>query len=216
MAVITWLHCVIAWGNAWVRTRANSTMAAILGAAASSAVTGVGEPVFDLSQRCVYQNDTLGHPTNILAYNGSSSSAARTIYQADYRGGAAGDGQFPLWTVDESGSRTEYQYDSLKRVTTATKKGVSAGGGFAAQADIVTAVRYDPTVKQLEQTVYSGGLGLTNRWLYDVAGRQTSATDEQGRLAPRDSTASDARATFALQRFFQAIARAIWRFPPTL
>lgn len=143
-------------------------------------VTGVGEPVFDLYQRCVYQNDTLGHPTNILAYNGSSSSAARTIYQADYRGGAAGDGQFPLWTVDESGSRTEYQYDSLKRVTTATKKGVSAGGGFAAQADIVTAVRYDPTVKQLEQTVYSGGLGLTNRWLYDVAGRQTSATDEQG------------------------------------
>jgi hypothetical protein len=44
-------------------------------------------------------NDTLGHPTNILVYNGSSSSAARTIYQADYRGGAAHDGQLPLWTV---------------------------------------------------------------------------------------------------------------------
>jgi YD repeat-containing protein len=142
--------------------------------------TGADNPVFDLYQRYVYQNDSLGHPTNILVYNGSSSDAARTIYQADYRGGAAGDGQLPLWTADESGFRTEYQYDSLKRVTSATKKGVSAGGGFAAQADIVTAIRYDSTGKQLEQAVYSGGLGLTNRWLYDVAGRQTSATDQQG------------------------------------
>jgi RHS repeat-associated protein len=143
-------------------------------------VTGVGEPVFDLYQRYVYQNDTLGHPTNILVYNSSSSSAARTIYQADYRGGATHDGQLPFWTMDESGLRTEYQYDSLQRVTSATKKGVSAGGGFAAQPDIVTAMRYDPTGKQLEQTVSSSGLGLTNRWLYDVAGRQISATDQQG------------------------------------
>ena len=58
----------------------------------------VNNPAFDLYQRYVYQNDSLGHPTNILVYNGSSPSAARTIYQADYRGGAANDCQLPLWT----------------------------------------------------------------------------------------------------------------------
>jgi len=103
------------------------------------------------------------------------SSASRTIYQADYRGTAANDTQFPLLTVDETGTRTDYSYDSLKRVRTAIKKGYNG-----LQADITTAIRYDPTGKQLQQAVYSGSLGLTNRWLFDVAGRQTSATDHQG------------------------------------
>jgi len=141
-----------------------------------------GDGSFEVYATYVYQNDTLGHCTNITVYNCSSPTSARTIYQADYCGAAANDGELLLWSMDETGARTEYQYDSLKRVAVAAKKGVSAGGGFASQADVLITFRYDPTGKRLSQVVSSSGLGLTNTWAYDVAGRQISATDEKGLL----------------------------------
>jgi len=139
-----------------------------------------GEPQFDLYRKYVYQNDSLGHATNIVLYDGANSAISRTIYQADFKGSASNDGELPLWETDETGVRTEYSYETLKRKIAITKKGVSASGGFPAQADIVTTFRYDPTGKILEKAVSSGTLSLTNKLTFDIAGRPVSNTDEKG------------------------------------
>ncbi|HPC61415.1 MAG TPA: RHS repeat-associated core domain-containing protein [Verrucomicrobiota bacterium] len=138
------------------------------------------EAVFEPYQRIVYQNDSLGHPTNVVLYDEGSVLGGRVIYQADYRGGGAFDGDLLLWEADDTGIRTEYQYDSLKRLCRAIKKGLPAAGGFPAQADVVTATRYDAAGRVVEQSTTSGGLGLTNHWTFDMAGRLTGATDEKG------------------------------------
>ncbi len=139
-----------------------------------------GEPQFDLFQLYTYLNDSLGHATNIVLYDAANSSTTRTIYQADYKGSASYDGELVLWETDENGIRTEYAYDSLKRKTSSVRKGVSAAGGFPAQADIATTNRYDPTGKIIEMSVMSGGQTLTNKSTFDIAGRLITSTDEKG------------------------------------
>ncbi len=44
IATTTWPHWWVAPGKPWARARANSTMAASLGAAVRKATTGVGAP----------------------------------------------------------------------------------------------------------------------------------------------------------------------------
>ncbi len=147
-----------------------------------SVFTGMNEtnePVFEVFQVFVYQNDTLGHPTNVFTFDPASPSVTRVVYQADWRGTNASDGDLLLWESDETGIRKTYAYDSLKRVTQVIQAGVT-NTGFPTQLDVITSTSYDAAGRKLRETVTSGSLGLTNAWGYDLAGRQTASTNEQG------------------------------------
>ncbi len=147
-----------------------------------SVFTGVAtnEPLFEVYQSYVYSNDSLGHPTNVTVIDGADSSVTRTIYQADYKGTNVYDCELRLWESDENGMRTEYQYDSLKRMVQVKQVGVAAVGGFPAQADIVATTSYDAYGRQIRQVLSSGSLALTNTWIYDIAGRLTQNTGTNG------------------------------------
>jgi RHS repeat-associated protein len=81
--------------------------------------------------------------------------------------------------IGATGIRTEYTYDALNRIVTATKKGVAAGS-FPAQADIVTTYAYDAAGRVLSETVTGGGLTLTTTRQYDQAGRLTQSVEPGG------------------------------------
>jgi RHS repeat-associated protein len=82
--------------------------------------------------------------------------------------------------INDAGIETDYTYDAIGRISTMTKKGVPASGGFPAQPDIVTTFTYDPEGRKLSEIVASAGLSLSQSWVYDRAGRLQSATDQAG------------------------------------
>ena len=116
-----------------------------------------------------YSNDSLGHATNITVIDVKNTSVVRAIYEASYRDDNGKDGQLLRWDIDESGVRTEYQYDSLKRLTQARRVGIT--NALASIPDLVTNNTYDAFSRLILQTASGGGLSLTSRWAYDVAGR---------------------------------------------
>lgn len=138
------------------------------------------EPVFELVERFVYTTDLLGHVTNVTRID-PVTSAARTTFSADYKGGASVDADLKLSEMDEFGTQTIYAYDSLKRVTSLTKKGASTSG-YPTQADIVTSYTYDAKDRKLTETRTGSALSLNQAWVYDVAGRLTSSRDEAAQL----------------------------------
>jgi len=91
-------------------------------------------------------------------------------------------GDLKLSETDATGLQTDFTYDALNRVKTETKKGIAAGGGFPAQADITTTFTYDAASHQIGQTISSGGLSLSNSSVYDRAGRIKNETDHAGRV----------------------------------
>jgi RHS repeat-associated protein len=139
----------------------------------------LGEPIFELLHKLVLQNDTLGRVTNVVRIDAASGSS-RTLYSADYRGTNTFDGDLKLSETDESGVQTLFTYDSLKRPKTITRKGISAGGGYPAQSDIVTTLTHDAQHRRLSEIRSAGGLSLTNSVTYDVAGRPLTQTDPAG------------------------------------
>jgi YD repeat-containing protein len=152
-------------------------------------VTNVDATVFDYYQNdypsveaalpyqiLVYENDCLGHPTNITVLN-TNTGEQRVIYEADYKGGGSLPGDLLLSETDEAGIVTIYQYDSLKRLVAITKTGIS---GPPYQADLVTNKVYDASSRLLEQVVTGSALSSTNAWVYDLSGRLTSSVDSEG------------------------------------
>jgi RHS repeat-associated protein len=93
---------------------------------------------------------------------------------------AVWDGDLKTSETDGSGAQTDFTYDALRRVRTQTKKGIAAGGGYAAQPDIVTTFSYDAAGRQVGEKVEGGALSLTRSSVYDVAGRLQSETDQAG------------------------------------
>ena len=92
-----------------------------------------------------------------------------------------------VWTGDQktseieaSGIETIYTYDSLNRIKTKTRKGIAAGGGFPAQADIVTTFSYGAEGHQTGEVMTAGSLSLTTSRVFDKAGRLTRETDQAG------------------------------------
>jgi YD repeat-containing protein len=79
--------------------------------------------------------------------------------------------------IDANGIEIVYEYDSLNRVKKQTKKGIAAGGGFPAQADIITDFEYDAEGRQKKETI--GGVVVSQR-AYDRAGRLASEIDQAG------------------------------------
>lgn len=138
-----------------------------------------GVPVFERLATWRYDNDSLGHATNVVLVD-AATGAQRTVYQADYKGTNSFDGELLLWEVDETGVKTVYAYDVLKRRTTTTREGVAAAGGLPAQPDLVTTTVYDAQDRVLSESSASAGLTLTASRTYDLAGRVLSATDQNG------------------------------------
>src|SRR5439155_11283888 len=88
-----------------------------------------GAAQFDLVGMWIYQNDSLGHPTNIVWIDGSTA-VSRSIYTADYRGTNTFDGDLLLWEKDQQGIKTLYTYDSLKRLIASRHEGIAASGAY--------------------------------------------------------------------------------------
>jgi RHS repeat-associated protein len=90
---------------------------------------------------------------------------------------AVWNGDLKSSETDALGVQIDYTYDALNRVKTQTKKGIAAGGGFPAQADITITFNYDAASHQIGQTISSGSLTLSSSRSYDLAGRIKSETD---------------------------------------
>lgn len=146
-----------------------------------TALTGNGtnEAAFSLVEQWVFRNDSLGHATNVTWIDGSTG-VSRTIYQSDYRGAGTYDADLKLWEVDEIGIKTTFTYDSLKRIVATVKEGISAGGGFPAQAAITNSVSLDAQGRTLTNALSSTGLTVLSSVIFDRAGRPTSLTETNG------------------------------------
>ncbi len=139
-----------------------------------------GSSTTELLDQLFYTNDSLGHTTKIERKD-PVTGAIRTIYASDWRSPSNNqDGDLKMSETDEFGVQTTYTYDGLKRVKTVTKKGIAAGGGFAAQGDIVTTFTYDAMDRVLTRVVSSGGSSLSTSYTYDLAGRLVSETSPEG------------------------------------
>jgi RHS repeat-associated protein len=111
--------------------------------------------------------DGRGHVTQTARHDGRISTA---VWNGDRQTSA----------IDESGIETIYSYDGLGRLRTSTKKGIAAGGGFPAQADIITTTVYDAEGNLTQENVSNGGPGLSKTNTYDLAGRVRTSTNEAG------------------------------------
>jgi len=105
---------------------------------------------------------------------------AQTRDHKGQRTTAIWNGDLKTSETDATGTQTDYTYDALNRVRTQTKKGIAAGGGFPAQADITITFAYDAVSHQTGQTMSSGGLSLSTSRTYDLAGRIKSETNSAG------------------------------------
>ncbi|MGB7924487.1 MAG: hypothetical protein WCF57_14695, partial [Pyrinomonadaceae bacterium] len=90
------------------------------------------------------------------------------------------DGNRKASEIDGAGVEVTYTYDAVGRVKTRTKKGIAAGGGFAAQPDIVATYTYDADSHITGEVHSAGGLSLSTTRAYDKAGRPQSETDSAG------------------------------------
>jgi RHS repeat-associated protein len=112
----------------------------------------------------VMDYDNRGHQIQMRDHKGQRTTAAWV-------------GDFRMSETDATGLQTDYTYDALNRVKTQIKKGIAAGGGFPAQADITTTFAYDAASHQTGQTISSGGLSLSSSRGYDLAGRIKNETN---------------------------------------
>ncbi|HTI70776.1 MAG TPA: RHS repeat-associated core domain-containing protein [Candidatus Limnocylindria bacterium] len=126
----------------------------------------------------IYQRDSLGHATNVYRIDGATAQA-RTLYTADWTGGAAFPGDLKLSESDESGVVTTYTYDTLKRVRTKTKLGGTLAG-YPTQTAITNMLDFDAAANVLTNRTVGSGLSLTNSFSYDLAGRTVSSTSVEG------------------------------------
>ena len=134
--------------------------------------TGLGsgdEPQFAPFQRYAYKNDALGHTTNIASTQLTSQAVICTIYESSYLDSNGKDGQLLRWEADATGARTEYSYDSLKRLAQARRVGVT--NALASIPTMATNITYDAAGRVTLRAVVGADLALTTHWCYDAAGR---------------------------------------------
>jgi RHS repeat-associated protein len=110
----------------------------------------------------VYVFDSEHHLTNTYMSNNTQTSATWNCCNKESE------------TLAD-GSEYTYTYDSLDRVKTKTKKGISGS-----TPDIVTTYTYDSESRVTSVSIYDGTHTLTTSATYDVAGRVTSKTDFSG------------------------------------
>ncbi len=136
---------------------------------------GDTNPKFETVQQTAYQNDALGHTTNITVVDISNpSQGSRVIYEASYLDANGQAGELLRYAVDASGLRTEYFYDSLKRLVEV--RGLGVTNALASISTTSTNFILDVMGRVTKSAVSSGSLGLTNEGAFDLAGRLRSQT----------------------------------------
>jgi RHS repeat-associated protein len=137
-----------------------------------------GIPTFGGLSCYRYRNDSLGHTTNITRLDTTISGREQVMFEASYRDANGKDGELLRWQVDESGARTEYAYDSLKRQVSACETGIT--NTLASIPAMTTSTAFDAFGRATAQSTTSGGQSLTNQSIYDLAGRVTREISTDG------------------------------------
>ena len=86
-----------------------------------------------------------------------------------------------LWEVDEDGIRTDYAYDSARRLMETTRSEVK-DGSTVATPETITEYTRDAAGRVVSVATHTGPLTTTRSTTYDLAGRRVSETDELGRI----------------------------------
>ncbi len=118
-----------------------------------------------------YTYDNFSRVTEIRQSDGVAAHE-RVIYEAGYQG------LRKTYETDETGTRTDFAYDGLDRVTSRT---VSSGHGVAGiPASLTTNIRRDAMGRVVETEVGPPGNTLASSRELDVAGLVFSETDQNG------------------------------------
>lgn len=133
--------------------------------------------LFSLIDQQLIKTDSLGHVTNIVRYDAIYTNATRVVYSSDWKGGGSVDGDLKLSETDEFGVKTLFAYDSLKRLNSITKVGISNVTGFPNQTSVVISLLSDAYGRDVARITNSGSLSITNSRTYDISGRLTSLVD---------------------------------------
>lgn len=112
-------------------------------------------------------------------YN-TRSQLTQTVNHIGQISSTTWNGAYKISEIDQQGIETVYSYDPLGQINTSTKKGIAAGGGFAAQPDIITTFTYDAAGSRTAETISGGSLSLTKSTIYDRSGRVTRENDSAG------------------------------------
>ncbi len=108
--------------------------------------------------------------------NGSWVNSYTTLYEASY---SSIHGMLD-WSEDETGERTEYEYDDQGRVNEVIKLGVDGSDGYSATSTIKTKFTFDGSNRLIQEDVsdFGGSETISSTWEYDDAGRMTSRTQD--------------------------------------
>lgn len=90
------------------------------------------------------------------------------------------DGEL-LWEVDENGIRTDYAYDSARRLIETTRSEVK-DGNMVVTPETITEFNHDAVGRVISVTTHTGPLSVMRSTSYDLSGRRVSETDELGRI----------------------------------
>jgi RHS repeat-associated protein len=133
---------------------------------------------FALIDQIIYQRDCLGHATNVVRID-PTTHQQRVTYKADWRGPGTWPADLKFSETDERGTVVSYSYDSLKRVKSKTKLGVSIAG-FPIQAATTNILAFDAAGRVLTNATAAGNLSLRTVTSFDLAGRVTTQISPEG------------------------------------
>ena len=117
-----------------------------------------------------YAYDLLNRRVETVRDNGRTSSRALTC---------TGD---PLWEIDEDGVRTDYTYDTARRLIETTRSEISDGTAVITP-ETITAYERDAAGRVVSTTTHTGPMQTTETTSYDLLGRVTRRTDALGRVS---------------------------------
>lgn len=117
-----------------------------------------------------YAYDLLNRRVETVRDNGRTSSRVLTC---------TGD---PLWEIDEDGVRTDYTYDTARRLIETTRSEISDGTAVITP-ETITAYERDAAGRVINTTTHTGPMQTTETTSYDLLGRVTRRTDALGRVS---------------------------------
>ncbi|WP_290566651.1 RHS repeat-associated core domain-containing protein [Akkermansia sp.] len=116
-----------------------------------------------------YAYDLLNRRVETVRDNGRTSSRALTC---------TGD---LLWEINEDGVRTDYTYDTARRLIETTRSEISDGTSVITP-ETITAYERDAAGRVVSTTTHIGPMRTTETTSYDLLGRVTRRTDALGRV----------------------------------
>ena len=87
----------------------------------------------------------------------------------------------PIWELDADGVRTDYTYDSARRLTEVSRAEVR-DGETVITPETITEYVYDAKGRTVSTITHTGAMQTARHTAYDGSGRVISSTDELGRV----------------------------------